>query len=85
LRRLLGGTESFLDHLCRTVGTEPGFFLGAIHSVKMASSLRQAVGAALQTARQQARESLLYGLFIVGKRLVTILRPKRHSFHPSGM
>ena len=84
LRRLLGGTEPFLDHLCRTVGTEPSYLLNAVHCLRMAPQLRQTAGAALQLARTHAKDSLLYGMLIVKNRLITILRPKKHSFHPSG-
>ena len=85
LRRLLGGTEPFLDHLCETVGTEPSFMLSAIQCIRMSPQVRQAVGNALMASRTQAKEGLLYGMLIVKDRLITILRPKRHSFHPSDL
>lgn len=84
LRRLLGGTESFLDHICKTSGTSPNYILGAIRSVRMSPSLRQSAGLALQAARSVAKRSLIYGLLLVEDQLITILRPKKHSLHPSG-
>ena len=85
LRRLLGGTEPFLDHLCETVGHRPGYILGAIHSLKMDSSIRQAVGSALLQAKSYSKQGLLYAMLIVKESLITLLRPKRHSFHPSDL
>lgn len=85
LRRLLGGTEPFLDHLCRTVGSDPGYILGAIHAVRMPVSVRNSVGTSLQLAHTHCKEELLYGMLIVDSKLITILRPKRHSFHPSDL
>lgn len=34
--------EPFLDHLCRTVGTEPSYMLNAVHALRMSSQLRNA-------------------------------------------
>jgi hypothetical protein len=50
----------------------------------MSPSVRNQVGSGLQVAYQHGKGSLLYGMLIVGKQLITILRPKKHSFHPSG-
>jgi hypothetical protein len=52
----------------------------------MVPQLRTAVGNALQAARVHAKDnSLLYGMLIVRDRLITIMRPKKHSFHPSDL
>jgi hypothetical protein len=84
LRRLLGGTESFLDHLCDTVGVEPRYILNAVNALRISASLRQTVGQSLQLIKNQVKEGLLYGMLLVRSRLITILRPKKYSFHPSG-
>lgn len=84
LRRLLGGTEPFLDHLCSTVGSEARYILNAVHALRIHPQLRQTVGQALQLAKYQSKNGLLYGLLLVKNQLITILRPKKHSFHPSG-
>lgn len=35
LRRLLGGTEAFLDHLCESVGFDPCYVFNAVKTLKM--------------------------------------------------
>lgn len=36
-------------------------------------------------ARNHAKDSILYGMLIVKNQLITILRPRKHSFHPSDL
>ncbi|KAI3633950.1 hypothetical protein MIR68_007554 [Amoeboaphelidium protococcarum] len=94
LRRLLGGTEAFLDHLCESVGFDPCYVFNAVKTLKMSDQLRQVVGNGLLNGIKSAMKNsqsgsggfqLLYGMLIVGRQLITILRPSKHSFHPSDL
>jgi len=80
LRRLLGGTEVFLDGLsdAMTLGS-PQVLLSALECVKMRKSHREKINSILLKHRSP---SLLYGLVIADGRMVSVLRPKRHSLHP---
>ncbi|PWW73764.1 DUF254-domain-containing protein [Tuber magnatum] len=80
LRRLLGGTEVFLDGLsdAMTLGS-PQVLLSALECVKMRKSHREKINSVLLKHRSP---NLLYGLVIADGRMVSVLRPKRHSLHP---
>ncbi|KAL7276866.1 Vacuolar fusion protein mon1, partial [Rhizina undulata] len=80
LRRLLGGTEVFLDGLsdAMTRGS-PQVLLSALECVKLRKTHREKINSILLKARTP---SLLYGLIIADGRLVSVIRPKRHSLHP---
>ncbi|KAG0635532.1 trafficking protein Mon1-domain-containing protein [Tuber brumale] len=80
LRRLLGGTEVFLDGLsdAMTLGS-PQVLLSALECVKMRKSHREKINSILLKHRSP---NLLYGLVIADGRMVSVLRPKRHSLHP---
>ncbi|CAG8631021.1 8386_t:CDS:10 [Acaulospora morrowiae] len=82
LRRLLGGTEPFLDNLTKSMSDEPGFMLGAIQCVRMSKDLREKVGSIMQSAKSK---NLLYAMLITNNKLITLLRPKKHSLHPADL
>ncbi|EPS45671.1 hypothetical protein H072_329 [Dactylellina haptotyla CBS 200.50] len=80
LRRLLGGTEVFLDGLSDAmVRGEPNILLGSLECVKMRKHVREKINNILLKCRTN---NLLYGLVIADGRLVSVIRPKRHSLHP---
>ncbi|KAK6351398.1 Vacuolar fusion protein mon1 [Orbilia javanica] len=80
LRRLLGGTEVFLDGLSDAmVRGEPNILLGSLECVKMRKHVREKINSILLKCRTN---NLLYGLIIADGRLVSVIRPKRHSLHP---
>ena len=83
LRRLLGGTEKFLDAIsdAMTKG-DTSLLLGALECLKMRKSHRSIIHAVLNNARGK---SLLYGMVVADNRLVGVIRPKQHSLHPSDM
>lgn len=93
LRRLLGGTEVFLDGLAdsMTLGN-PSVLFGSIECVKIRKHQREAITSIFLKNRAK---SLLYGLMIAIDpvlsadspdwgcgRLISVIRPKRHSLHP---
>ncbi|CAG8483368.1 4579_t:CDS:10 [Dentiscutata heterogama] len=82
LRRLLGGTEPFLDNLASTMGDDPGFMLSSIQCVRMNKDLRDKVGSIMQSIKPQ---DLLYAMLITNNKLITLLRPKKHSLHPADL
>ncbi|KAK6355112.1 Vacuolar fusion protein mon1 [Orbilia brochopaga] len=80
LRRLLGGTEVFLDALSDAMARgEPNILLGSLECVKMRKHVREKINNILLKCRTN---NLLYGLIIADGRLVSVIRPKRHSLHP---
>ncbi|CAG8583240.1 1631_t:CDS:10 [Diversispora eburnea] len=82
LRRLLGGTEPFLDNLATSMSDEPGFMLGSIQCVRMNKDLRDKIGNIMQSVKSK---DLLYAMLITNRKLITLLRPKKHSLHPADL
>ncbi|KAK4969212.1 Vacuolar fusion protein mon1, partial [Elasticomyces elasticus] len=83
LRRPLQGTEKLLDALADgfTRGS-PSTLLSAIECLKLRKSQRQLVDNTLLKVKSP---SLLYGLIVAGGKLVSVVRPKKHSLHPGDL
>lgn len=83
LRRPLGGTETLLSSLADTFTKgSPSALLSALECLKIRKSQRHVIDNTLLKART---DKLLYGLIVAGGRLVSVVRPKRHSLHPSDL
>ncbi|KAK6603180.1 vacuolar fusion protein mon1 [Botrytis cinerea] len=83
LRRPLEGTESLLSSLADTFTKgSPSALLSALECLKLRKSQRHVINNTLLKART---DKLLYGLIVAGGRLVSVIRPKRHSLHPSDL
>lgn len=83
LRRPLQGTETLLSALADgfTRGS-PSTLLSALECLKLRKSHRQVINNTLLKTRSQ---SLLYGLIVASGKLVSVVRPKRHSLHPGDL
>ncbi|CAD6504285.1 BgTH12-06018 [Blumeria graminis f. sp. triticale] len=83
LRRPLEGTETLLSSLADsfTKGS-PSALLSALECLNLRESERTIINNTLLNCRS---EKLLYGLLVAGNRLVSVVRPKRHSLHPSDL
>ncbi|KAI4227277.1 MAG: hypothetical protein L6R36_002546 [Xanthoria steineri] len=83
LRRPLQGTEPLLSALADsfTRGSPPTLF-SALECLRIRKSHREVIN---NTLLQKRCESLLYGLVVAGGRLVSVVRPRRHSLHPSDL
>lgn len=79
----LQGTEGLLSSLADsfTKGS-PSSMLGALECLRIRKSQRHALNNAFLKART---DNLLYGLIVAGGRLVSVIRPRRHSLHPSDL
>ncbi|KAH8676626.1 trafficking protein Mon1-domain-containing protein [Tricladium varicosporioides] len=83
LRRPLDGTETLLASLADTFTKgSPSALLSALECLKIRKSQRHVINNTLLKARN---DKLLYGLIVAGGRLVSVVRPKRHSLHPSDL
>jgi hypothetical protein len=83
LRRPLQGTETLLSALSDgfTRGS-PSTLLGALECLKLRKSHRKAIN---NTLLQTRSENLLYGLIVASGKLVSVVRPKKHSLHPGDL
>jgi len=83
LRRPLEGTETLISSLADSFTRgSPSALLSALECLKIRKSQRQVINNTLLKTRT---EKLLYGLIVAGGRLVSVVRPKRHSLHPSDL
>lgn len=83
LRRPLEGTEKLLSALSDgfTRGS-PSTLLSALECLKLRKTHRQIIN---NTFLNLKSPGLLYGLIVAGGRLVSVLRPKKHSLHPGDL
>ena len=83
LRRPLQGTEPLLSALSDTFTRgSPPTLLSALECLKIRKSQRQIVNDTLLRAKC---DTLLYGLVVASGRLVSVVRPRKHSLHPSDL
>ncbi|RMD41648.1 hypothetical protein DV735_g3486, partial [Chaetothyriales sp. CBS 134920] len=83
LRRPLQGTEVLLSSLADTFTRgSPSALLSALECLKLRKSHRSVINNTLVKSRV---DELLYGLIVAGARLVSVIRPKKHSLHPSDL
>lgn len=83
LRRPLQGTETLLSALADgfTQGS-PSTLLGALECLTLRKSHRQIINNTLLKTRSP---NLLYGLVVASGKLVSVVRPKKHSLHPGDL
>jgi hypothetical protein len=83
LRRPLQGTETLLSALADgfTRGS-PSTLLSALECLKLRKSHRATINNTLLKTRS---ENLLYGLLVASGKLVSVVRPKKHSLHPGDL
>ncbi|KAK4217692.1 vacuolar fusion protein mon1 [Rhypophila decipiens] len=83
LRKPLEGTESLLSSLADsfTKGS-PSALLGALECLRLRKSQRATI---TNTFLKNRNDKLLYGLIVAGGKLVSVIRPRKHSLHPSDL
>ncbi|KAK4612828.1 Vacuolar fusion protein MON1 [Fulvia fulva] len=83
LRRPLQGTDALLDGLADgfTRGS-PSTLLSALECLRLRNTHRRVINNTLLKVRTQ---NLLYGLIVAAGRLVSVVRPKKHSLHPGDL
>lgn len=83
LRRPLEGTEKLLCALADgfTRGS-PSTLLSSLECLRIRKTHRQMINSTMLKVRTP---NLLYGLIVAGGRLVSVLRPKKHSLHPGDL
>lgn len=82
LRKHLSGTEKFIDNLLNLMSEDPSFLLQAVRCLPLSITVRNTIGQALQSARDK---DLVFAILVVENQLVTMVRPKKFSLHPSDL
>ncbi|XP_077294015.1 vacuolar fusion protein MON1 homolog [Arctopsyche grandis] len=82
LRRLLSGAERLIDHLLNFMEKDPSFLLGAVRCLPLAPSMRDNITNAIVSACSKIKD-LVFAILIAGNQLVTLVRMKKYTLHPS--
>ncbi|KKK27282.1 vacuolar fusion protein [Aspergillus rambellii] len=83
LKRPLQGSETLLSTLADSFTRgSPSTLLSALECLKIRKSHRQTIN---NTLLKTKVSNLLYGLVVAGGRLVSVIRPKKHSLHPGDL
>ncbi|XP_002125768.2 vacuolar fusion protein MON1 homolog A [Ciona intestinalis] len=82
LRRLLTGTDKFLDHLCTSMDTGPEYLLGAFQCLPLAGNIRDLVSQALQLSKTN---DLAFALLLTSGKTVSYCRLREHNLHSSDL
>ena len=83
LSRPLQGTEVLLSSLADSFTRgSASTLLSSLECLKLRKSQRATINSTFIRARV---DDLLYGLIVAGGRLVSVIRPKKHSLHPSDL
>ncbi|KAI7905839.1 vacuolar fusion protein MON1 [Cokeromyces recurvatus] len=82
LRRLLGGTEVFLDSLSTSFNNDHSFMLSGLQCLRLNRPIRDQIGSILAEGKVK---KILYAMIVANGKLVTLLRPRKHSLHPSDL
>lgn len=80
LRRLLAGSERFLDSLCDLMDEEPSFLLGAVRCLPLAPSVRETI---TQTMVRQCskHKKLVFGILVAENQLVALVGMRKYQLH----
>ncbi|XP_077539696.1 vacuolar fusion protein MON1 homolog [Haemaphysalis longicornis] len=80
LRRLLAGSERFLDSLCDLMDRDPSFLLGAVRCLPLAPALRDHITQAM--LKQCAKhKKLVFGLLVADQQLVALVGMRKYQLH----
>ncbi|KAJ9125542.1 hypothetical protein QFC22_000504 [Naganishia vaughanmartiniae] len=77
------GSEPFLHNLISQLQFDFAFFTSSLQPLRMSPFLREAAASALVPPTKIS--NLLYVLLVVDNKIVTLLRPRKHSIHPTDL
>jgi len=83
LRRLLSGAEPFLYSLLSRLEWDLAMSTSSLHCLKVEPMLRKSVADVLVPTSKI--KDILYVILIAQGRVITLVRPKKHSIHPSDL
>ena len=81
LRDLLGGTQPVLAGLVKQGHADAGLMGGAVKAFPLESHHRAEAGRVLVACRAGSGQDVLYGVLLVGDRVLTVLQPKEPLAH----
>ncbi|XP_070535609.1 vacuolar fusion protein MON1 homolog A-like [Ptychodera flava] len=82
LRRLLTGTEKFIDNLLKLIDTDPSFLLQAVRCLPMSSTVRDIIAQSMHSAKVR---DLVFSILISKNQLIALVRMKKYVLHPADL
>ncbi|KAJ8032358.1 Protein SAND [Holothuria leucospilota] len=82
LRRLLSGTERFLNSLADLMDSDPCFLLTAVRGLPLDNTVRDVIGQSMQSAKVK---DLVFAILIADGQLVTLVHMKKYILHPADL
>ncbi|KAF8908989.1 vacuolar fusion protein MON1 [Gymnopilus junonius] len=83
LRRLLNGAEPFMHSLLSRLETDIAMTMSSLNCLKVEPNLRKRLAESL--VPNSKMKDILYIILIANDRVVTLIRPKKHSIHPADL
>ncbi|KAG8763189.1 Vacuolar fusion protein mon1, partial [Ceratobasidium sp. 423] len=83
LRRLLDGTDPLIHALTTRLATDMSITLASLHTMRIDPVLR--LRAAELVIPSKDTKDVLYIILFSGDKVITLVRPRKHSIHPSDL
>ncbi|CAE6451580.1 unnamed protein product [Rhizoctonia solani] len=83
LRRLLDGTDPLIHSLTARLSTDMSITLASLHTLRIDPVLR--LRAAELVIPSKDTKDVLYVILFSGDKVITLVRPRKHSIHPSDL
>ncbi|CUA68175.1 Vacuolar fusion protein MON1 [Cryptococcus neoformans var, neoformans JEC21] [Rhizoctonia solani] len=83
LRRLLDGTDPLIHSLTARLSTDMSITLASLHTLRIDPVLR--LRAAEHVIPSKDTKDVLYVILFSGDKVITLVRPRKHSIHPSDL
>ncbi|KAJ7486037.1 vacuolar fusion protein MON1 [Mycena galericulata] len=81
LRRLLNGSETFLTSLLSRLEFDLAMSTSSLHCLRLEAGIRKRAAEALVPPSKM--KDILYVVLVARGRVITLVRPKKHSIHPA--
>ncbi|KAG9122804.1 Vacuolar fusion protein mon1 [Ceratobasidium sp. 392] len=83
LRRLLDGTDPLIHSLTARLSTDLSITLASLHTLRVEPGLRSRAAELVLPSKDT--KDVLYVIVFSGDKVVTLVRPRKHSIHPSDL
>ncbi|EUC61720.1 trafficking protein MON1 [Rhizoctonia solani AG-3 Rhs1AP] len=83
LRRLLDGTDPLIHSLTARLSTDMSITLASLHTLRIDPVLRLRAAELIIPSRDT--KDVLYVILFSGDKVITLVRPRKHSIHPSDL
>ncbi|KAI0039675.1 DUF254-domain-containing protein [Auriscalpium vulgare] len=85
LGRLLGGAEVLIHSLLDRVEVDPAMSTSSLQCLKLDPVVRARAANALVPSGKMKASDILYIILVAQGRVITLVRPKKHSIHPADL